>query len=124
MTEKKNSQNLVEEVQINKEVKSMEKTGKVKGEMTLEKKIKNLQVSISIAKKDIKDIMQSLPNLKPEEKATKLNRLAQLEKIIDTKTRELEPLKAQRTTNPGSRSKIIVTPEEVEATAKKYNISL
>ena len=121
--EKTGKENLVVNGKKNEGVKSMEKTGKVKGEMTLEKKIKNLQVSISIAKRDIKRIMEALPNLKAEEKTLKIARLAQLEKIIDTKNRELEPLKAQRTTSSGSRSKIQVSEEEIEATAKKYGIA-
>ena len=92
--------------------------------MTLEKRIKNLQVSISIARAEIKDILQSMPILKGEEKQRKVTRLAVLEKIIDTKTKELEPLKAQRERNPRSRSKTQVSQDEINAVLKKHNIVL
>lgn len=94
-----------------------------KEEMPLEKKIKNLQVSISIAKREIKEILTMMTSLKNDEKKRKTERLAQLEKIIATKEMQLEPLKAQRGKNGGHRSKIEVTQEEISAVMKKYGVT-
>lgn len=92
--------------------------------MTLEKRIKNLQVSISIARSEQKDILQSMSLFQGEEKNRKVTRLAVLEKTITTKTAELEPLKAQREKNPRNRSKVNVSQEEINDTLKKFGISI
>lgn len=104
--------------------KTAKGNGTAKEEMSLEKRIKNLQVSISIARSEQKNLLELLRTAKGEEKLRKIERLARVKKIIDTKTAELEPLKAQRERNPKNRSKVSVSQEEINAVMKEYNISL
>lgn len=105
-------------------VNNAQKVNSPKEEMPLEKRIKNLQVSISIAKREIKDTLTMLPTLKGDEKKRKVERLAQLDKIIATKENELEPLKAQRGKNGGHRSKVTVSQSDMTATMERYKITL
>jgi len=89
----------------------------------LDKKIKNLQVSISIAKREKETLLSEIKTAKGEDRQKKLVRIAQLEKIITTKTTELEPLKVKRGPRSGNRSRIQVSEEEIAAVAKKYKIA-
>ena len=94
-----------------------------KKELTLEGKVKNLQVSISIYRKEIKEILQSLPALGPDEKSKKLARLAVCDKWISIKEAELAPLKEELArTRPARQSKVQVSDEELASVMAKYNI--
>jgi hypothetical protein len=94
-----------------------------KQNMSLEKQIKNLQVSISIYKKEIKTIMQVIPTLKDAEKANKIARLAICEKWINLKSEQLIPLKAEYNKNkPSRQSKVNVSDTEIKEVMKKYGI--
>lgn len=92
-------------------------------ERTIENRIKNLQVSISIAKKEKTDLLEMLKTSKGDEKLRRITRVAQLDKIIAKKEKELAPLREQRPAKNGNRSKVVVSKEEIDAAAKKYGFA-
>ena len=84
----------------------------MKKEMDLNGKIRNLQVSISIAKKEIRDIKELLNGENVKDREKKLSRLAVCQHIINTKSDELTPLIAQRPSKSGTKHNLTKEQEQ------------
>ena len=92
-------------------------------EMTTDKKIKNLQVSISIARKEIKTKLELMKSTTDAEKIKLITRIAICEKIISVKEEQLTPLKELwNKEKPQRATTQTATQEEINEVMKKYNI--
>ena len=95
----------------------------MKTEMTTDKKIKNLQVSISIARKEIKTKLELMKSATDGEKIKLVTRIAICEKIINVKEEQLIPLKELwNKEKPQRATTQTATQEEINEVMKKYNL--
>ena len=95
----------------------------MKKELDLNGKIRNLQVSISIARREDKDIRELLADkeqpLPEDKKMLKLARLERIAQIIETKTAELAPLQAEKAATKPVKEVVVAPPADVPKKAKK-----
>ncbi|HIH77567.1 MAG TPA: hypothetical protein HA341_01390 [Halobacteria archaeon] len=92
-------------------------------EKQMELQLKNLKVSRRIAEKEIEDLLVELKNPKCNDKEKKIRRIAECEKIIQTKTKAIEPLQIEwNKIKPEKGRRTNVTQDEISDTMKKYNL--